>query len=271
MVQAISALLALLTVSPGLAHPGQSLDDIDHEIAARAIYLKNAPRDLSHCAAKMQECGALGKRQASGTPGGSAPSGSPTGGAGGDAPGDDTSLTAWGSQLQLDRCVRRRDRQRQQQLRRHEQPEQHLPPRHPGTDSDGVAQFSTLFPGHYAGRATHIHVFTHMNSTVLENGSITAGNITHTGQLFFDQDLIDDINSELAPYNANTIDVVENADDRVFAGEAVAGSDPVLNYVLLGDAVEDGLFAWITMGIDRAARYGVDPAAIYGSGGGYVA
>lgn len=28
------------------------------------------------------------------------------------------------------------------------------------TDADGVAQFQTLFPGHYDGRAPHIHVIT---------------------------------------------------------------------------------------------------------------
>jgi protocatechuate 3,4-dioxygenase beta subunit len=25
------------------------------------------------------------------------------------------------------------------------------------TDDEGVAQFQTIFPGHYTGRATHIH------------------------------------------------------------------------------------------------------------------
>jgi len=33
------------------------------------------------------------------------------------------------------------------------------------TDSDGVAQFTTFYPGHYTGRTHHIHVATHANGT----------------------------------------------------------------------------------------------------------
>jgi protocatechuate 3,4-dioxygenase beta subunit len=43
------------------------------------------------------------------------------------------------------------------------------------TDAGGVAEFRTVFPGWYAGRAVHIHV------------KVTpGGDTTHTGQLFFD-------------------------------------------------------------------------------------
>lgn len=51
------------------------------------------------------------------------------------------------------------------------------------TDSDGVAQFTTIFPGHYAGRATHMHVVSHIGGTVLSNGTYTGGNVTHIGML----------------------------------------------------------------------------------------
>jgi protocatechuate 3,4-dioxygenase beta subunit len=54
------------------------------------------------------------------------------------------------------------------------------------TDDDGVAQFTSLFPGHYSGRATHMHVVGHLNGTILDNGTYTGGNIAHIGQLFFD-------------------------------------------------------------------------------------
>lgn len=33
------------------------------------------------------------------------------------------------------------------------------------TNKDGVAQFTTLYPGHYSGRTQHIHVATHLNGT----------------------------------------------------------------------------------------------------------
>jgi protocatechuate 3,4-dioxygenase beta subunit len=33
------------------------------------------------------------------------------------------------------------------------------------TNSEGVVQFTTLYPGHYVGRTQHIHVATHVNGT----------------------------------------------------------------------------------------------------------
>lgn len=136
------------------------------------------------------------------------------------------------------------------------------------TDSDGVATFDSLFPGHYDGRTTHIHVVAHVGATQLSNGTIAGGNITHTGQFFFDQSVTDEIN-QLSPYSDITATVVTNAEDRVFADETVTeGSDPIFNYVLLGDTVEDGLFAWITVGVDLTANYTASPAAIYYETGG---
>ncbi|GKT43635.1 uncharacterized protein ColSpa_03816 [Colletotrichum spaethianum] len=59
------------------------------------------------------------------------------------------------------------------------------------TDEDGVAQFESIFPGHYTSRATHIHLLVHTNATLYSNN--TLGNeisASHVGQTFFDQDLI---------------------------------------------------------------------------------
>lgn len=41
------------------------------------------------------------------------------------------------------------------------------------TDSDGVASFETIFPGHYSGRAVHTHLLSHTNATVQPNGTIS--------------------------------------------------------------------------------------------------
>lgn len=138
------------------------------------------------------------------------------------------------------------------------------------TDSDGVAQFTSIFPGHYAGRATHMHVVTHIGGTVLANETYVGGDVTHIGQLFFDQSLITEINSNYSPYTTNTIAIVDNADDRVFAEETLTNSDPVMDWVMLGDEVSDGLFMWITMGIDSTASYSASAAAAYGADGGVV-
>jgi protocatechuate 3,4-dioxygenase beta subunit len=58
------------------------------------------------------------------------------------------------------------------------------------TDSQGVAQFTTIFPGRYAACAVHIHVLAHLNDNVLSNGKYSGGTNAHVGQLFFDQSLI---------------------------------------------------------------------------------
>ena len=39
------------------------------------------------------------------------------------------------------------------------------------TDVNGVAQFETIFPGHYTGRTTHIHMVAHLNATLLSNNT----------------------------------------------------------------------------------------------------
>ncbi|KAK5209999.1 hypothetical protein LTR47_002887 [Exophiala xenobiotica] len=138
------------------------------------------------------------------------------------------------------------------------------------TDSDGVAAWRSVFPGYYSGRATHIHMVTYTNATLLSNGTITGGTVRHIGQVFYDQDLIDYINDNVYPYTLNTITLTTNAEDRIFISETETNSDPVLNYVLLGDKVEDGLFAWITIGVDPSAEYTTEAASVLTEDGGYA-
>jgi hypothetical protein len=135
------------------------------------------------------------------------------------------------------------------------------------TDADGVASFESIFPGHYGGRATHMHVVGWLNGTILPNGTYTGGTVSHVGQLFFDQDLITEVNL-LSPYVENQIAIVENVDDRVVATEVINDADPFFEYVLLGDTVADGLFLWITMGVDTSASYSYSAASELTADGG---
>jgi len=137
------------------------------------------------------------------------------------------------------------------------------------TDGDGVAQFLTIFPGHYAGRATHTHAIAHVNGTVLPNGTYSGGTIPYIGQLFYDQDLITEV-IKYEPYSLDTIAIELNEDDRVVATEIVNGGDPFLNYVLLGDSVAEGMFMRIDIGIDLTASYEASAAADWTAGGGVV-
>jgi protocatechuate 3,4-dioxygenase beta subunit len=127
------------------------------------------------------------------------------------------------------------------------------------TDSDGVVQFQTVFPGHYSGRTTHHHVVAHLDVTVHPNNTITGGTVAHVGQLFYDQSLIAEVEATY-PYNTNTIALTTNAEDHVFGEQETAGmtSDPVFEYVLLGDDLSDGLFGWITIAVNVSATY--DPS-----------
>ncbi|CAI7573866.1 unnamed protein product [Penicillium glandicola] len=136
------------------------------------------------------------------------------------------------------------------------------------TDADGVAQFKTIFPGHYSGRTTHVHVIAHIDADELANSTLSGGHIAHVGQLFFDQDLITQVEATY-PYNTNTVSITENADDHVVIAETEdSNSDPFFEYALLGETVEDGLFAWVTLGVNVSATYDASYAALLTSSGG---
>ncbi|GMK57799.1 hypothetical protein CspeluHIS016_0406330 [Cutaneotrichosporon spelunceum] len=137
------------------------------------------------------------------------------------------------------------------------------------TDAEGVVTFHTTFPGHYTGRATHIHLLAHTEGTwnLLPNNTITGGTTTsHVGQVFMDQDLIAQVEAS-APYNTNTQNLTQNSEDMILSQEAT-NIDPLLEYVLLGNTIEEGVFAWIAMGINASASSTVQAAANFGEGGG---
>ncbi|ETS77983.1 hypothetical protein PFICI_10045 [Pestalotiopsis fici W106-1] len=136
------------------------------------------------------------------------------------------------------------------------------------TDADGVAEFSTIFPGHYTGRATHIHTFIHQNATLFPNGTLGNNHIqtSHVGQGFFDQTLIAAVEAN-APYSTNTQTLTTNAEDSILATEA-ADIDPFFEYTLLGDSIADGLFAWMSYGINSTYIENIVPAAFHYADGG---
>ena len=137
------------------------------------------------------------------------------------------------------------------------------------TDCDGVAQFQSIFPGHYTGRATHIHVMAHTNASLLPNMTLGSKNYaSHVGQAFFDQDLITKV-EKLEPYASNTQELTKNADDSILSEEtATDGVDPLMEYTFLTDDIHDGIFAWLAFGINTTQSQTVTPAAfLYKEGG----
>ena len=72
------------------------------------------------------------------------------------------------------------------------------------TDANGVAQFTTIFPGWYTGRAVHIHF----------KMRTTQGN-DFTSQLFFDEAFTNEVYKQ-APYASRGEPKVKQADDGIF-------------------------------------------------------
>jgi len=137
------------------------------------------------------------------------------------------------------------------------------------TSADGVAQFETTFPGHYDGRTTHLHIMSHLNATAKDNGTVWDLTATYAGQLFFDQDLISAV-EKTSPYTSNRQRLTANRDDSILLQE-MATSDPFLEYVMLGNGIEDGVLAWYQIGIDSAFSRKVMRVALNYEEGGKVA
>ncbi len=81
-------------------------------------------------------------------------------------------------------------------------------------DAEGVAEFHTLWPGWYEGRAPHIHV----KAWLSDRREITS-------QLYFDDALSDRIYAE-GPYAARAGRRLRNGDDFIFRG--LGGEAPIV-------------------------------------------
>ncbi|KAH0008211.1 aromatic compound dioxygenase, partial [Aureobasidium melanogenum] len=134
-------------------------------------------------------------------------------------------------------------------------------------DSDGVGYFDTIFPGHYAGRSTHIHLIAQQNGTVYDNGTYSGGTISHVGQLFFDESLKSAV-YDTYPYTTNTQSYTTNDDDMWAPDQADNNYDPIPDYAYLGEDITDGLLMWISVGINMSAEYTVSAAATLTADGG---
>jgi protocatechuate 3,4-dioxygenase beta subunit len=78
------------------------------------------------------------------------------------------------------------------------------------TDADGKAEFVTIFPGWYSGRAVHIH-FKIRTDPASDTG------YEFTSQLFFDETVTAQVYAE-APYAAKGTQDVMNEADNIFQG-----------------------------------------------------
>jgi protocatechuate 3,4-dioxygenase beta subunit len=128
------------------------------------------------------------------------------------------------------------------------------------TDSGGVAAFETIYPGHYSGRTTHVHIKVHVGGTAA-GATYSGGHVSHTGQLLFD-DAVSTKVYRLAPYTSDQQARVLNANDSVYTNQH--GSSVKLRLSKLGSSVSDGFLGAITLVLDPAAT----PASVGVSGQG---
>ncbi|KAG7095236.1 hypothetical protein E1B28_006010 [Marasmius oreades] len=147
------------------------------------------------------------------------------------------------------------------------------------TDRNGVAQFTTIFPGYYTGRATHVHTKVFTSWEPLPNGTFDAGNLAHVGQFFFEDNVNLQVDkactfflsplpvltsrNQMHPYTDNpirhTYGRTRNWRDSLNIFEDSLGPEgqyyPVFKTHLLGGILNQGVIAYITMGINASASY----------------
>jgi len=136
------------------------------------------------------------------------------------------------------------------------------------TDTNGIATFDSLLPGHYEGRATHIHAIVYLGGTKAANNTVINGKAAHIGQIYFDQGLITNAD-KVAPYNRNRMPITLNVNDFLFRAGA-NGDDPIVRYNFVGSKLEDGVFAWIRFGINQQTARPLNPAAYWTEKGGVM-
>ena len=126
------------------------------------------------------------------------------------------------------------------------------------TDSDGTVTITSIFPGWYTGRTTHIHIAAHINGTISSNGDYYSGGTSpHIGQLFFDEDILEQIGNN-SLYANNTNQRMLNANDNIY-GQFISETKST-EYTMSIKYVEEkninaGLVATMVIGIDTSKNY----------------
>ncbi|HEY1176965.1 MAG TPA: intradiol ring-cleavage dioxygenase, partial [Phytomonospora sp.] len=118
------------------------------------------------------------------------------------------------------------------------------------TGDTGEVVFTTIMPGWYSGRATHIHVKVHLGGTV-DGDQYEGGTTVHTGQFFFADDVVASLD-EVDPYSRHTGSHVWLDDDSIYQGRGV--QDGLLAITANSAKPAEGYTATITVGIDPDAE-----------------
>jgi protocatechuate 3,4-dioxygenase beta subunit len=102
-------------------------------------------------------------------------------------------------------------------------------------DADGMVTFATVYPGWYRGRTTHIHFKVFLDETTVL-----------TGQIFFPDDVSEQVYATVAPYTARPNRDTFNDEDRI-AQQAGAAS------VASVEQTAEAYAAALIVGVDPSA------------------
>lgn len=135
------------------------------------------------------------------------------------------------------------------------------------TAQNGTATFKTVIPGHYVGRANHLHTIIHHGAKLLPNNTIQGGTISHVGQFYIEQNFLGQV-EKTSPYNTNKQKQTLNSQDALFNMGKQGGDDPVMKISLIGNKIEDGLYAYIDVGVNPKAKQNPQPVNMWTAEGG---
>jgi protocatechuate 3,4-dioxygenase beta subunit len=127
-------------------------------------------------------------------------------------------------------------------------------------NANGVVKFETIFPGWYTPRTCHIHVKVHTGGRK-EDGTYEGGKVNHTGQLFFDDTVAEEIFAQ-EPYSRHSGSYTTLDDDMVYDGGGASSGLLTLKAVHRTDPSK-GYKGSLTLAVDPDAEN-----AGAGSGGG---
>lgn len=102
-------------------------------------------------------------------------------------------------------------------------------------------------------------------NAIVDNSTISGGNVAHVKQIYFDQELNDSV-FQVYPYSANGQIRIRNRNDYLVIQGSVGGADLVAQYVFLGNELKDGVFAWINFAIDPIKDQEVHNLAVCSNG-----
>jgi protocatechuate 3,4-dioxygenase beta subunit len=122
------------------------------------------------------------------------------------------------------------------------------------TGEDGVAEFTTIYPGWYPGRTVHIHMMVHVDGEAVDEETYDGGSIAHTGQLFFDDAISDQVYGTNEAYAGRDETRRTRNDQDNILGRHLDEPGFLVSLSLLDENDPgQGLLGAITIGVDPSA------------------